>query len=231
MTPSGTSSSGSPLAAALIDMDGTLLDSERIWDVALEHLATWLGGTLSDHARTQMVGSALASAVAIVHDDLGIEADPESSGAYLTSTAEHLFGTDLAWKPGARELLEALRNDGVPVCLVTSTHRRMAEIALDFMGRSLFAGSVCGDEVSRNKPHPEPYLRAAAMLHADPACCVVVEDSPAGIASGEAAGAAVVAVPGEVWIEPGPGRTIVASLTEVSVHTLRGLVNDRVRVE
>ena len=69
------------LAAVLFDMDGTLLDSEKIWDVALDDLAAWLGGELSLTARHRMVGSSLGRSVAILHADLGIEADPESSGA------------------------------------------------------------------------------------------------------------------------------------------------------
>lgn len=212
------------LAGVLVDMDGTLLDSERVWDVALDQLASWLGGTLSDQARVRMVGSSLARSVAILHDDLGIDADPESSGAYLTARATELFGTDLSWRPGAQELLVALRSANIPVCLVTSTHRRLTEIALDFMDHALFAGSVCGDEVDRNKPNPEPYLRAARLLSADPTRCVVVEDSPTGTESGQAAGCLVVAVPSEVPIAAAPRRVVLDSLTELSVERLRRLV-------
>lgn len=214
------------LAALLVDLDGTLLDSERVWDVALHDLAGWLGGTLSDRARTRMVGSSVGRSVAILHDDLGIEADAESSGAYLTASATQLFRTELSWQPGAQKLLVDVHSVGIPICLVTSTHRRMSEIALDFMGRSLFAASVCGDEVDHNKPHPEPYLRAASLVGAEPACCVVIEDSPTGVESGQAAGCVVLAVPSEVPIPPAPRRTVLESLTEVSLELLLRLVRD-----
>ena len=79
------------LQAVLFDMDGTLLDSEKVWDVALDDLAEWLGGTLSVTARQRMVGSSLARSVAILHGDLGIEADPESSGGYLLERTAELF--------------------------------------------------------------------------------------------------------------------------------------------
>lgn len=217
-------SPGRALQAVLIDMDGTLLDSERVWDVALEDLAAWLGGSLSDDARREMVGSSIGRSVAIVHDDLGIDADPAVSTAYLSAGATQLFRTSLSWQPGARELLLALRIERVPVCLVTSTQRRMTEIALDFMGRAFFDASVCGDEVEHNKPHPDPYLRAATLLDVSPQDCVVIEDSPTGTASGQAAGCVVVAVPNEVPIEPAPRRLIVRSLTELSVDRLRALV-------
>jgi HAD superfamily hydrolase (TIGR01509 family) len=213
------------LAAVLFDMDGTLLDSEKIWDVALDDLAAWLGGELSSTARRRMVGSSLARSVAILHADLGIEADPESSGAYLTERTAELFRTNIVWKPGAQELLDDVHAAGVPAALVTSTHRRLTEIALDTIGRHHFDAVVCGDEVRRPKPHPDPYLRAAHLLDADPAHFVAVEDSPLGIAAAEAAGCVVLAVPSEVQLEPAPTRVIRPSLAGVSVADLAALVN------
>jgi beta-phosphoglucomutase-like phosphatase (HAD superfamily) len=77
--------------------------------------------------------------------------------------------------------------------------------------------------VTVTKPDPEPYLLAAKLLEADPARCVVLEDSPNGVASASAAGCRVIAVPSLVPIPPAPGRLVVRSLSEVSVATLRGL--------
>lgn len=212
------------LSGVLFDMDGTLLDSEKVWDIALADVAAWLGGELSPAARTRMVGSSLARSIAILHADLDIDADPESSGDFLLQRTAELFRTDLVWKPGAERLLDAVAGAGVSAALVTSTHRRLTEIALDTLGRHRFAASVCGDEVGQPKPHPEPYLRAAALLGVDPTRCVAVEDSPLGLASAESAGCAVLVIPSEVDIDPAPTRTIRASLDGLSVADLADLV-------
>ena len=214
-------------AAVLFDMDGTLLDSEKVWDVALDDLALYLGGELSAAARRRMVGSSLARSITILHDDLGIDADPESSGGFLTERTAELFRTDLVWRPGAEELLESVNEAGVPAALVTSTHRRLTEIALDMMGRAHFKATVCGDEVAHPKPAPDAYLVAARLLGADPRQSVAIEDSPLGVASAEAAGCVVLAVPSEVPIEAAPTRTVRASLTGLTVDDLAALLELR----
>jgi beta-phosphoglucomutase-like phosphatase (HAD superfamily) len=199
-----TSDSGvRELAAVFFDMDGTLLDSEKVWDVALDDLAAHLGGSLSVPARLSMVGSSLGRSVAIVHTDLGVTADPAASAGYLTARTAELFRTHLVWKPGARELLDAVAAAGLPAALVTSTFRELTEIALDFMGRDYFAATV--------------------LLGVAAADSVAIEDSPLGIAAAEAAGCRVLAVPSEVPINPAPTRTLVASLRAVDLEFLRRL--------
>jgi HAD superfamily hydrolase (TIGR01509 family) len=133
------------------------------------------------------------------------------------------LSTCVPMMPGAKDLLAEVREAGVPAALVSSSHRQLLEPVLDAIGREHFALSVAGDEVSRTKPDPEPYLTAVARLGAEPGRCVVLEDSPNGVAAAEAAGCVAVAVPSVLPIPPAPGRTVVASLREVSLAWLRAL--------
>ena len=215
------------LGAVLFDMDGTLLDSEKVWDVALDDLAEWLGGELSHGGRARMVGTPLGRSVAILHDDLGVDADAEASGAYLLARMEELFSEPLPWRPGARELLDAVADAGVPAGLVTSTHRHLTELALRTLGASRFGVMVCGDEVPATKPAPDSYLIAAHRLGVDPGRCAAVEDSPVGLRAALAAGCAVLVVPNDVDIEPQPGIEIRTSLVGVTIADLEALVGRR----
>ncbi|MEU7997658.1 HAD family phosphatase [Micromonospora sp. NPDC049060] len=209
----------------LFDMDGTLVDSEKLWDVALHELAAEYGGTLSDPARKAMIGSSMAVSMRLLHDDLGQPGrDPQASAAWINARILELFRTGLRWRPGALNLLRAVRAAGIPTALVTSSGRPLVEEALDTLGRDSFDAVVCGDEVEAAKPHPEPYLTAARLLGVPIARCVAIEDSPTGVASALAAGAAVLAVPAEVPIGPLDGVHQLESLTGADLELLAALL-------
>lgn len=215
-------------AAVLFDMDGTLVDSEKLWDVALQELAQEYGGELSEDARRSIVGTAMAESMRILHDDLGQpERDPEISGAWINARILELFRTGLPWRPGAFELLRAVRAAGIPTALVTSSPRALVEIALDTLGRDNFDTVVAGDEVVAAKPHPEPYLTAARLLGVPIERCVAIEDSATGVASALASGAAVLAVPAEVALASTVGVRQTESLTGVDLEFLAALLADR----
>ena len=84
-----------------------------------------------------------------------------------------------------------------------------------------FIATVCADDVRRGKPDPEPFLLVAGLLGLDPGGCVALEDSPNGVASAEAAGCAVIAVPNVAPVPARPGRVIAASLSDVDLARLR----------
>jgi len=216
------------LQAVLWDMDGLLVDTEPVWTLAEEELATRLGGTWSDELKVKIAGTRLESSVPTMLTWYGVEATPtvvaETSASLLARMVD-LYATEVRVLPGVVELLDQLRRDEVTVALVSSSYRILVDAVLAH-GLGPFALTLAGDEVSHGKPHPEPYLTACARLGVDPARCVVLEDSGSGVASAEAAGCAVVgvsSVPGIV-LEPGPRRLIRPSLSGLTVPDLRELV-------
>lgn len=185
--------------AVLFDMDGTLVDSERVWDTGIEELARLLGGTLDPAVRARMVGTNEDDSVTMLLESLGrpLTEAPERV-MWLRRRMKQLFAAGVDWKPGAQELLLEARAAGVPTALVTSTPRELAEIIIGRMGPDRFDITVCGDEVDQRKPDPEPYRTAAEKLGVDIERCVALEDSVSGVGSALAAGAVTLAIPSEV---------------------------------
>jgi HAD superfamily hydrolase (TIGR01509 family) len=205
-------------------MDGTLVDSEGLYTVALQELAVGYGGRLSTAARQAMVGVGTLDSMVLLHADLGQPwRDPAVSAGWVDERMVELFAAGLPWRPGARRLLRAVRAAGIPTALVTSTTRRLVTVALGTLGAENFDVVVCGDEVAAPKPDPTPYLMAARSLGVPAAACVAVEDSPPGVASALAAGMAVVAVPDAVPVPLADGVHLVPSLTGVDLDLLADL--------
>jgi HAD superfamily hydrolase (TIGR01509 family) len=214
------------LAAVLFDMDGTLVDSEKLWGAALQALARHHGGELSEPGRLAMLGRNEADSMAIFYADIGLsDPDYRADVRFIADQMVELYATKLTWRPGAAELVEEVRAAGVPTALVTSTGRPLVEVALDsLLGRDTFDVLVCGTDVAAPKPDPESYQTAAARLGVPIGRCVAIEDSPAGVASALGAGAVVVGVPAEIPLAQVDGAHLVSSLTEVDHAYLTRLV-------
>jgi HAD superfamily hydrolase (TIGR01509 family) len=219
-----------PLEAVLWDMDGVLVDSEPLWTLAEQELATELGGTWSAEIKAAVVGTRLDVAVPAILRFFDAPVTPEQvaeTSSWLLGRMVELFSAELPVVTGATGLHAALAAEGVPQALVSSSYRVLVDAVLA-QGVGPFALSVAGDEVVHGKPHPEPYLTAAARLGVDPTRCAVIEDSPSGVAAGEAAGCAVLAVPSVAGVSfaPSPRRGVAPSLRGVTPERLRLLLVD-----
>lgn len=214
------------MKAVLFDMDGTLVDSEKLWDIAMRQLYDEHGSSMSPEVRDSTVGGSAEDVIRIVFDDLGLPHDPAQmaqTADWLHEITADLFDAGLPWCPGARDLLDALAAEGVPMALVTNTRRGLTERALNSIGRHYFVASVCGDEVPRGKPAPDAYQRAAALLGLDTAHCLAIEDSVNGATAAEEAGCPVLVVPNDVAVPPSPRRHHVESLADVDLARLRAI--------
>jgi HAD superfamily hydrolase (TIGR01509 family) len=222
------------LQAVLFDMDGTLVETEQYWGEAMNALAHQLGGRMSAAARERTVGTSMHFAMNVLYEDLGVvrrEDQRDADAAWVEERTRELMDSGSHWRPGARELVSEVVASGVPAALVTTTPRRLASVVLRHLTEDLgcepFGVTVCGDEVSARKPDPAPYRQAMAALRVDPAGCVVIEDSLAGVTSGMAAGAAVLGVPSLQPLRPMPGLTLRPSLTGVGLAELAEVLTAR----
>jgi HAD superfamily hydrolase (TIGR01509 family) len=200
------------------------VDTEGFWwDVEVEIFAR-LGHTLDDSWRHVVVGGPMTRSAGFLIEATGADITLAELTDLLNEGFEDRIGRFLPLMPGAARLLAELAEYEVPTALVSASHRRIIDRVLTSLGPQHFALTVAGDEVARTKPHPDPYLFAAAGLGADPARCAVVEDTATGVAAAEAAGCHVVAVPSVAPIAPAARRTVVTSLEEVDLAFLRGLM-------
>jgi HAD superfamily hydrolase (TIGR01509 family) len=205
-------------AAVLFDMDGLLIDSEPLWLVAEAEVMARLGGSpWTQRDQQELLGGSLEKTVRYLRAKATREVAPEVVARWLMSGIEDRVRTHgVPLQPGAAALLAAVKAAGLPHALVTSSERGFMDAVLASTGLS-FDLTVCADDVIHTKPDPEPYLRAAKLLGVSPARCSALEDSPNGVASAEAAGCQVFAVPSLLPIPPGPGRTVVGSLLDLRV--------------
>ncbi len=208
------------IAALLIDMDGTIVDSEPYW-IATEHeLVAEYGGTWTPADAHSIVGFDLLDAATELRDRGGVAMDPPAIVARLLDGVVAKCREHLPWRPGARDLLIEAAAAGLPCVLVTMSWRLFADAVLDEAPEDAFVGSVTGDEVENGKPAPDPYLAAAALVGVEPGDCVAIEDSPTGVASAMAAGCRTFAVPHVVAVEPRSGLTILDTLDGVTLADL-----------
>ncbi len=211
-------------AAVLWDMDGTLVDTEPDWMACERELVESHGGTWTTEDGLALVGCDLLAAGAYIRKRGRVPMTAEQIVDWMLDRMVVRVIQDVTWQPGARELLADLRSAGVPCALVTMSYRRLADAVVRRLPAGSFAALVTGDEVEHGKPHPEPYLTAAARLGVDPSECVVIEDTSTGAAAGVAAGCRVLAVPHVVDIDPALDVPILTSLAGLRPDDLAAAV-------
>ena len=206
--------------AVLWDMDGTLVDTEPYWIDSEFALIEEHGGTWSHEHALNLVGNDLLESGRYIHEHSGIALEPAQIVEELLDRVSARLTDQVPWRPGARELLAELREEGVRCALVTMSYRRFVEPIIAALPAGSFEVVVTGDAVSQGKPHPEPYLKAAGVLGVDPAETLAIEDSNTGARSAEAAGCTVLVVQNHVPVLPGERRVFADTLGGMTVADL-----------
>jgi HAD superfamily hydrolase (TIGR01509 family) len=209
--------------AVLWDMDGTLVDTEPYWIESEFELVEKHGGTWSTEHALNLVGNDLLDSGRYIREHGGIDLEPAEIVEELLDRVVRRVEQQVPWQPGAVELLADLRADGVRCALVTMSYRRFVEPILAALPEDTFEVVVTGDAVTRGKPHPEPYQKAAAVLGVPPGRTLAIEDSNTGARSAEAAGCTVLVVPNHVPVLPGARRVFRDSLDQMTFSSLSGL--------
>lgn len=214
------------VAAVLFDMDGLLVDTEPLWFETEAAIMARMGGVWSEADQRRLVGGALERSVAYMRAHAPRPAGPAQVARWMVDGMAALVRQrGAALMPGAEALLAEVTRAGLPHALVTSADRAIMEAVIETAGLA-FPVTVCGQDVRRRKPDPEPYLRAASLLGADPRRCVALDDSPSGVASAAAAGCAVIAVPSVPLTRP-DGALVVSSLAELDLSRLAAAASRR----
>lgn len=181
----------------LIDMDGLLLDTERVAKRCWEQAERETGFYMPDGYYFSLIGLSMARIeqrlLEVMDPDCDVHGFLEVAGRIYTDAVVKEVAPV---KPGAREFLRYLAETDVPRCLATSTGKELCRHKLHGCGLiEYLPHRVCGDEVAHSKPSPDIYLAAAGLLGRSPSSLLVLEDSENGLIAGMAAGCRTAHVP------------------------------------
>ena len=209
--------------AVLWDMDGTLVDTEPYWIATEYAMAEKYGATWSEAHALELVGNDLLDSGRYIQKVMGLAQTPEAIVEELLDGVVAQVEREVPWRPGAVDLLGSLREAGVRCGLVTMSYQRFVAPILAHLPPETFRVVVTGEQVEFGKPHPEPYLTAAAALGVPPERCLAIEDSNTGAKSAEQAGCLVLVVENHVPVLDGPRRVFRDTLVGVTARDLGAL--------
>ncbi len=214
------------LQAVIFDMDGLLVDSEPCWDAARKAWAAERGVDWGPEDHRACMGVSTQTWAEYVLHRLGLDLTTEEVIERIVGRMRSIYSVGIPYKPGAISAVEAAAAR-YPVGLASGSEKSLIAIVLaDEPMRGKFKAAVCTDDMPAGKPAPDVYLECARQLGVEPAACVCLEDSGAGIQSGKAAGMKVIAIPDPRF----PPRPAALALADVVLNSLEELDLDSARL-
>lgn len=212
--------------AVFFDMDGLMVDSEPEWlqseiDVTAPYGYTWL-----EEDQIACLGGPLSRVGQYMFDKCGQQNSPEFFTQSLIDTQAAKMRGNTPTMPGAVELVRELQSHGVKTALVSASPRNIVDAVLDNLGHDLFPFSISSDDVVNTKPHPDGYLKAAAISQSEINNCLIFEDSLTGMKAATSSGAFLIAVPHLVTIEESARVRVIKSLAQLSYAKIAELHQD-----
>jgi len=216
--------------ALLVDMDGTLVDSEERWLAAEVSLMEGLGSSWDVFDQEHCLGGPIERVIAYMIGKSGGEHDHDELQARLLNYALEAFGAEpLKFNMNIVRLLVFAREQKIPSALVTASDRSLVDVVLTQIEKELgfqpFSVVVSAGDTPLGKPHPDPYLAAARLLGVEPGRSLAFEDSPTGVGSAVAAGCGVIALPTLSPIHI-PGAVNIQDLSNKSLMDLWSVACD-----
>ena len=202
-------------------MDGLTINSEPQWLEAEIELTKSFGYDWTQADQAACLGGPLSRVGQYMSDKTnGAKSGPEFHAEIVQLMAKKV-STYAEFMPGAKELLNQLSAQNVPLALVSASPRVIVDAALSHVKPLPFATTISSDDVENTKPDPEGYLKAASQVGADIKNCLILEDSATGVKAAQASGAKVIAVPHLVEIQPNSQTKVIKNLEELNFQVLK----------
>lgn len=192
------------IKAVIFDMDGLMIDSERVTFEGYQHIMSKMGKTITEDFYITLLGKPIKGIFQRFYDVYGNDFPIESVITDVHRYMAERFETEgVPLKTGLVELLKYCREKGYRTIVATSSNRNRVDTILKSADiEQYFDDSICGDEVTKGKPDPEVFLKSCMKLGVNTDEAVVLEDSEAGIQASYAAGIKVICVPDMKQPEP-----------------------------